>query len=182
MDTKTQNQMQVNLPPTLSLDPATVSLADLRQIKQTWLDLAREQGYLKAAREVATELGERFEHEMRTPWNTEPAWRWEQDGVKIRVYQRNGKYLPGLKQYEVAHQMTIEALDSLGNPHLVCRYRFFNHELYTDPNGFIVLGQWLLTVLAAKPEAEAELVNGIKAQHETERQALLRLLCIGQEV
>lgn len=174
METKT-NQLTVQYP-TLSIDPDAVTLADLRQLRTDWLTAAQVSGDLANLKKIVINLGERFEAELRYPWNERPAWRLVSGEIEARMYRNSGPYLPALEDFDQVDTLRITVAGRV-----VCRHRFSSANTAYD-DAVYVPGAWTETLLSLLPAVERSLADALAEQREEERSYMLWNLCIGVSV
>ncbi|MDH5505765.1 MAG: hypothetical protein OEZ02_00910 [Anaerolineae bacterium] len=184
------------------------TLSELRQIKDVWLQAAKESGDLEACLKVGRELGvrgERYPSSSRTP-----PMRWRKGEVTVHYTHTSTVETSALLNVAV-HVNWGHVVVTLGgregfellDGRRVCYYTFFedlserarqtNHghvsrgvmnavEAERAKQFFFVPGEWINLVRDALPQIEARDKSVFRAAQDKERQELIDLLQIGKEI
>ena len=153
------------------------TLAELRQLRKDWLALANEHGLLKDCYNIAKEMGERFEEELRYPHDHSPAYRWQEGNVRIELYESTGRFMPGVGEYEIRERLHVFV-----DGHKAVEYTFTNNPAFSQAESFFVHGTWTILVQSRGIEARKHVESAVCEAQETERQALAQKLLIGVEL
>jgi hypothetical protein len=147
-------------------------LAELRQLKRDWLQLANDNGYLDICRLVGQTLGDPFE--IRS-WPEYQGFRWESAGVVLVVLLGKKQFLPWQNDYN--HTRSIQVFY---HGRKVCQYQ--EEQAGGTFDNFFVPGAWLDVVLASQQKArEIEAFRSISLVKK-ERNRLLSQLLVAEEI
>lgn len=150
-----------------------MSLVELRQIKFDWLTVAKDNGYLEAARMVARTLGRPFAPKY---WECWTGYEWQAENVTVTFYEGTANWLPFAKAYN-----RVTVITALVDGRLVCYYRQSDDPLEA-PDNFFVPGAWVDLVLSNLEAARTKERGRSLTLVEKERRQLLAQLQIGAEV
>lgn len=177
MTTQTTRQTGLNWAVATVPGPDT-PLAELRQLKQYWLDQARQIGIFEDCRQIAIQLGQRIEHTLPYPWDQHPCHRWAYEDIEITLLENiGGKYLPSRGEFEKRDHLTV----TVGG-HRVASYIFTNHPRPDRSTHLFIPGDWTIPIQAHTLDAKEHARQLALEIQEVERQALLEELLVGIQI
>lgn len=178
------------------------SLAELRQLRQQWLDEARSLGYLDQLLVIGREMGQPIVSRHHGTYYLYQHYdaNLPNSDVKLIYQEKTGRLVERRGSHALWETLerakvllgtcNVSAIDERsGVPadlfagQQVCQYTKSSHPTSaTNKNGVFVPGQWTGSLLSVYNEADDQRQAAIHDQQESERQALLETLLVGVDV
>ena len=197
MLTITPTTMATTLAQTMPGSPAQIlpstSLADLRAIKASWAQSARDLAYPEMAYKVTTWLGREIV--------SRPSGRafkvWSSKDVFALVHEYAEQYVPSLATYLIVRSLAVftgqpdtrraNLIDQIvlsDNLFKVAywRWQIVGNEILEMEDNYFLPGRWFNAFLSAEIEADGALRQAHSEQIENERLTLLAEMLAGQVV
>lgn len=179
--TSTEAQLEISVAPAFPTCPGDVdpnsSLAELRQIRAYWVQLAEQLGDFEALTTVVRELGQAFV----VPFRNEPAILLKLGGIFVLYHESAPHFDRAINDFARYEHLLVTTGDPQRAWHagqVFARRKHRTNGTFTDEDALFIPGAWMDSIRDLYPQAQANAIARYQNAIEMDRRNLLATLCV----